>query len=99
MTSKPELRLVTERRRQYYDPYHLIDEVEALLRRHGLRPERIDSPDEPALRLTGASQLLRGLGIFPAATMEDHRERHEGDNDIFRDHGEPLPDHRDVWPR
>jgi hypothetical protein len=46
---------------QSYDPYHLIDDVIAVLEAHDLTPERLDG--ENLQRLTGASQLLRGLGI------------------------------------
>jgi len=92
MTSRPNLKLVSgPGPQQYYDPHHLVDQVEALLRRHGLDPNRIDVAGEPALRLTGASMLLRGFGLMPAASMEDHYGRHDGDRDVFRDHGEPAP--------
>jgi hypothetical protein len=48
---------------QTYDPFQLVTEVSDLLRKHGLAPA---FPDGSAVTAsTGASMLLRGLGVFP----------------------------------
>jgi hypothetical protein len=49
--------------RQSYDPYRLIDDVEGLLIQRGYRPERLEG--HAGERVSGASQLLRGLGLEP----------------------------------
>lgn len=49
--------------RQYFDPTHLVREVRELLHSHGL--DTAISGDDQLAR-TGASMLLRGLGITPA---------------------------------
>ncbi|MEU6721590.1 hypothetical protein ABZ897_59990 [Nonomuraea sp. NPDC046802] len=48
--------------RQYFDPEHLVREVRELLHAHGLDTE---IPGDAQLTRTGASMLLRGLGIMP----------------------------------
>ncbi|QIZ36131.1 hypothetical protein FDZ84_17415 [Saccharopolyspora sp. ASAGF58] len=58
-------------KRQSYDPYALIRDVEALLVERGLWPEHVTLPDEPGLRVQGACMLLRGLGIEPLMRYED----------------------------
>lgn len=55
---------------QSYDPYKLIQDVIGLLELYGLQPERVDI-DPPGARVTGASLLLRGLGIDPRMRPED----------------------------
>jgi len=50
-------------RLQSYDPAQLVSEVTDLLRKHGLAPAFPDGNSVTAS--TGASMLLRGLGIFP----------------------------------
>jgi hypothetical protein len=54
---------------QTYDPRRLVEEVAALLSERGLQP----NPDGGSAveRMTGASMLLRNLGITPAAAPED----------------------------
>jgi hypothetical protein len=48
---------------QTYDPIQLVDEVSDLLRKRGLSPAFPDGRSTDAS--TGASMLLRGLGVFP----------------------------------
>jgi hypothetical protein len=56
---------------QFYDPNKLIEDLQALLRSHGLTAEIADS----LTAQTGASTLLRGLGITPAIDAEDAYKR------------------------
>jgi hypothetical protein len=55
--------------RQTYDPYRLIDDVEGLLIQRGYSPERLEG--HAGDRVSGASQLLRGLGLEPLMTQGD----------------------------
>jgi hypothetical protein len=52
---------------QFYDPNKLIEDVQAILRSRGLPAEITDS----LTAQTGASTLLRGLGITPAIDAVD----------------------------
>lgn len=54
-----------------YDPYKLIDHVRALMRIADVEP----GPADERLALTGACQLLRGLGVFPAMDVVDSHAR------------------------
>lgn len=49
--------------RQSYDPYHLINDVQELLRSHGLEPHV--APGNAGEALGGAGMLLRSLGVEP----------------------------------
>jgi hypothetical protein len=86
-----------QRKPQFYDPYHLVEEIEGLLRRHGLDPRRVDLPDDKHARLTAAFRMLRAFDVIPARSMDDHVDLKVGDRDIFRDHGEPAPGYEDGW--
>lgn len=72
---------------QNYDPYMLVDDVIALLREHGLEPARVDI-EQPAARITGASLLLRGLGIAPRRRLEDAVDLDGHTNYQTRIHGD-----------
>jgi hypothetical protein len=52
---------------QFYDPNQLIEDVQAILRSRGLPAEITDS----LTAQTGASTLLRGLGVTPAIDAVD----------------------------
>jgi hypothetical protein len=58
---------------QYYNPYHLIEEVAVLLRERGLEP------DIPEGRLgqavAGAGMLLRAFGVTPGMDVVETLER------------------------
>lgn len=49
---------------QSYDPYALINDIEALLRDRGLSPQHVDL-EQPGARLTAACVLLRSLDVAP----------------------------------
>lgn len=53
----------------HFDPYKLIAEVQALLRREGIRPELM--PGRAGMALAGAGELLRAMDIIPSMSMED----------------------------
>jgi hypothetical protein len=72
---------------QTYDPYELVDDVIDLLRERGLSPERVDV-ETPAARITGASLLLRGLGIQPARALQDVTDLDGGARYNARMHGD-----------
>jgi hypothetical protein len=55
-------------KRQYFDPTHLVREVRELLHAHGLDTDR---PGDERLASTGASMLLRALGITPGIDAVD----------------------------
>ncbi|GAA3702499.1 hypothetical protein GCM10022224_080410 [Nonomuraea antimicrobica] len=54
--------------RQYFDPEHLVREVRELLHLQGIDTE---IPGDAKLARTGASMLLRGLGVTPAMNGVD----------------------------
>ena len=56
---------------QFYDPNKLIEDVQALLRSHGLAAEITDT----LATQIGASALLRGLGVTPAIDAVDAYKR------------------------
>jgi hypothetical protein len=58
---------------QSYDPMKLVVEVQDLLRSHGLRPAFPDGSSR--LADTGASMLLRGLGVTPGIDAVAHYTR------------------------
>jgi hypothetical protein len=56
---------------QFYDPNQLIEDVQAILRSRGLPADITDS----LTAQTGASTLLRGLGVTPALDAIDAYNR------------------------
>ncbi|GAA0966126.1 hypothetical protein GCM10009555_007190 [Acrocarpospora macrocephala] len=59
--------------RQYYNPYHLIEEVAVLLRERGLEPSLTEGHLGDAA--AGAGQLLRALAVTPAMDVVETLDR------------------------
>ena len=53
-----------------YDPYKLIEEVKALLQEKGIELQPPDALGQ--MLVTGAFQMLRGLGVDPLRAPENH---------------------------
>lgn len=70
-----------------YDPRKLIRDVIALLEDRGLAPSAPEGRDRVDAE-TAASQLLRGIGITPAAAPEDWLDLDGGARLSSRLHGD-----------
>lgn len=70
-----------------YDPRKLIQDVIALLEDRGLLPVVPEGRDRVETE-TAASQLLRGIGIMPAAAPEDWLDLDGGARLSSRLHGD-----------
>ncbi|MGW5684619.1 hypothetical protein [Nonomuraea sp. NPDC003754] len=57
------------KRQQFYDPSHLVLEVQVLLRERGLDLEA--APGDSGMAAAGAGMLLRALGVTPAVDGVD----------------------------
>ncbi|HEX5402526.1 MAG TPA: hypothetical protein VFX16_09520 [Pseudonocardiaceae bacterium] len=71
---------------QGYDPYKLVDDVIEVLVQHGLSPDR--SHGSTSERITGASMLLRNLGVAPLRAPEDAVDLDGGLHYDSRMHGD-----------